>query len=82
MIDAKKVMKGLDICKHTKTFNENCMECPYIYDKRAKDSCCEDILHSDTIELLKSQADQIADLKSKVKESVGFNNVLLHGYFH
>ena len=55
MPDVDKVIKGLEICGHGVISQENCMECPYIYDGRSKQSNCEGVLHYDAIALLKEQ---------------------------
>lgn len=55
MPDREKVIKGLEICRHRVISQENCKECPYIYDGRAKQSNCEGVLHWDALELLKEQ---------------------------
>lgn len=55
MADRKKVIKGLEICRHRVISQENCMECPYIYDGRSKQSNCEGVLHWDALALLKEQ---------------------------
>lgn len=53
MADKEKVIKGLSICRHKMICQETCMECPYIYDKRSKQSNCEGVLHDDALSLLK-----------------------------
>ena len=55
MIDREKVIKGLEICRHRAIRQENCKECPYIYDGRSKQSNCEGVLHWDALALLKEQ---------------------------
>lgn len=55
MPDREKVIRGLEICRHRVISQENCKECPYIYDGRAKQSNCEGVLHWDALELLKEQ---------------------------
>lgn len=55
MADREKVIKGLSICRHKMICQETCMECPYIYDKRSKQSNCERVLHDDALALLKEQ---------------------------
>lgn len=62
-INREKVVKGLTICRHKAISQENCMECPYIYDKRSKQSSCECVLHDDTLKLLKEQEEEIENLK-------------------
>lgn len=62
-INREKVVKGLTICRHKAISQENCMECPYIYDKRSKQSSCECVLHDDTLKLLKEQEEEIGNLK-------------------
>ena len=52
-MDRGKVIKGLEICRHRVISQENCMECPYIYDRRSKQSNCEGVLHWDALALLK-----------------------------
>ena len=69
MPDREKVIKGLSICRH----NSKCMECPYIYDGRAKESCCEDVLHMDALALLKEHE---AVVKQWIKEIA--DNQLAH----
>lgn len=59
MIDREKVIKGLTICRHKAISQENCKECPYIYDKRSKHSNCEGVLHYDALALLKEQEEKI-----------------------
>ena len=54
-MDREKVIKGLEICGHRVISQENCKECPYIYDGRAKQSNCEGVLHWDALALLKEQ---------------------------
>ena len=54
-MDREKVIKGLEICRHRVISQENCKECPYIYDGRAKQSNCEGVLHWDALALLKEQ---------------------------
>lgn len=53
MLDREKIIKGLELCRRIKIDNENCMECPYIYDGRSKQSTCEDVLLCDVLSLLK-----------------------------
>lgn len=48
MTDRKKVIKGLEYCKHTD--GVECPNCPYWHE----DDCVE-ILHADTLALLKEQ---------------------------
>ena len=59
MIDREKVIKGLETCRT----RVNCKECPYAYDKRAKDSYCEAVLHNDTLALLKEQEPKVLQIK-------------------
>lgn len=64
MADIEKVIKGLEICGHSVISQENCMECPYIYDGRSKQSNCEGVLHLDALSLLKEQEGTIKELQN------------------
>lgn len=55
MPDREKVIRGLEICRHRAISQENCKECPYIYDGRAEQSNCEGVLHWDALAMLKEQ---------------------------
>lgn len=55
MASIEKVIRGLEICRHKVICQENCKECPYIYDGRAKYSNCEGVLHDDALELIQRQ---------------------------
>ena len=48
MVDKEKMIRGLETCR---TY-AHCMECPYAYDKRANDSCCESVLHNDVLDYI------------------------------
>ena len=58
-MNREKVIKGLEICRHRVISQENCKECPYIYDGRAKQSNCEGVLHWDALALLKEQEEKL-----------------------
>jgi hypothetical protein len=59
VIDAEKVIKGLEICKNHD--GSNCLECPYFVDE------CVDDLSADALELLKEQEDKIRQLRLALK---------------
>ena len=58
----EQVIKGLEICRHRVISQENCKECPYIYDGRSKQSNCEGVLHWDALALLQEQEDMGKEL--------------------
>ena len=69
MADIEKVIKGLEICRHRVISQENCKECPYIYDGRAKQSNCEGVLHWDALALLKEQEGQIKNRDESLEKA-------------
>lgn len=52
MASIEKVIRGLQLCRHKVICQENCKECPYMYDGRAKRQNCEGVLHDDALELI------------------------------
>ena len=77
MPDREKVIEGLKICKHRVISQENCMECPYIYDGRAKQTNCEGVLHLDALELLKEQEERWIPVTERLPRSIA-NKVLVY----
>ena len=73
MVDREKVIKGLTICRHKAICQENCMECPYIYDKRAERSNCEGVLHEDALALLKEQQKLIDEITQRRANNGAFD---------
>ncbi len=65
-MDREKVIKGLEICRHRVISQENCKECPYLYDGRAKQSNCEGVLHWDALALIDTQYKLILELQNLI----------------
>lgn len=68
MPDREKVIKGLEICRHRAISQENCKECPYIYDGRAEQSNCEGVLHWDALAVIKEQDETINVLTDTIRQ--------------